>query len=159
MMNIDLMLKSGAWDKEEIYHLAAQILQTLPPSLFASYVMQDIELSLVLMDDADIQALNLSYRGKDAPTNVLSFPTDHAQGLLGDIVLAYSLIKQQACDRSIIFKDHVSHLIIHGVLHLLGYDHQTDKQAKIMEAIEIEALAKLGIANPYILRDNMKLRD
>ena len=110
------------------------------------------EVSLVLTDDAAIRRLNRDYRGKDAATNVLSFPTIEAPGLLGDIVLARETIMREAADKGASFKSHVTHLIIHGLLHLLGHDHQTEAEAAVMEAIEIAALAKLGIANPYVLK-------
>ena len=110
------------------------------------------EVSLLLTDDASIRRLNHDYRNKDKPTNVLSFPTIEAPGLLGDIILARETITREASDKGVSFKDHFTHLIIHGLLHLLGHDHQTDEQAAVMEAIEIGALEKLGIANPYILK-------
>ena len=110
------------------------------------------EISLVLTNDASIRRLNRDYRGKDKPTNVLSFPTIEAPGLLGDIVLARETILREAEDKGVSFKHHFTHLIIHGLLHLLGHDHQTEAEAEKMEAIEIAALAKLGIANPYVLK-------
>lgn len=111
----------------------------------------DGELSIACVDDDAIHTLNKTYRGKDKPTNVLSFPSDPP--LLGDIVLAYGVIKQESDTRRIAFEDHVTHLIIHGFLHLLGYDHQNDEDAAGMEHLEIEALKKLGIDNPYEIHD------
>jgi len=109
------------------------------------------ELSVVLTDDTQIQALNRAYRGKDKPTNVLSFPQSGA--LLGDVILAYETVMREASDKHVSFEDHMSHLVMHGWLHLQGFDHQTDKTAEEMEAIEITALAKLGIDNPYQVSD------
>lgn len=109
------------------------------------------EISLLLTSDVTIQKLNREYRGKDSPTNVLSFPVVNAPGLLGDIVLARETIMKEAQESGKALTDHVTHLIIHGVLHLLGYDHIVDAEAEIMEEIEVKALEKLGIANPYIL--------
>ncbi len=112
------------------------------------------ELSVVLADDATLQRLNFSYRGKDQPTNVLSFPNGggdpavHAV-LLGDVVLALETVDREAGEQSTAIADHVSHLVVHGVLHLLGHDHETGKQATAMEGLESNILAGLGIANPY----------
>jgi len=109
------------------------------------------ELSIALVSDMDIQTLNREYRHKDKPTNVLSFPQDGL--LLGDIVLALETITREATEKSISFEHHVTHLIIHGFLHLQGYDHQTETDSAEMEALEIAALAALNIDNPYEIRD------
>lgn len=110
------------------------------------------ELSLVLSNDAQVQILNRDYRNKDKPTNVLSFPQTGL--LLGDIVLARETILREAEAKKITFEAHVTHLIIHGWLHLQGFDHQTEETATEMEAIEIAALATLGIDNPYQVSDD-----
>ena len=110
------------------------------------------ELSLVLSDDAQIRALNRDYRNKDKATNVLSFP--QMGRLLGDIVLARETVEREAREKNISFEAHLTHLIIHGWLHLQGIDHETDASAEDMEAIEIAALAKLGIDNPYQVSDD-----
>jgi probable rRNA maturation factor len=110
------------------------------------------ELSLVLSDNAQVQVLNRDYRGKDAPTNVLSFP--QTGPLLGDIVLARETVAREALEKGVSFEAHAVHLIIHGWLHLQGFDHQTDETAATMEAIEIAALARLGIDNPYQVSDD-----
>ena len=107
------------------------------------------ELSVALSNDAQVQTLNRDYRNKDKPTNVLSFPIAAPASLLGDIVLAYETVKREAEEKEIPFDDHLTHLLIHGFLHLQGYDHQTDEDAKTMEALEIRALAGLNIDNPY----------
>ena len=111
------------------------------------------ELSIALVSDRDIQVLNRDYRRKDKPTNVLSFPDDGPAPLLGDIVLALETITREAKEKSISLEHHVTHLIIHGFLHLQGYDHQTDETAAEMEALEIAALATLNIDNPYEIQD------
>ncbi len=111
------------------------------------------ELSLALVSDAEIQTLNRDFRDKDKPTNVLSFPDDGPAPLLGDIVLALETISREAAEKSVPFVHHVTHLIIHGFLHLQGYDHETDETASEMEALEISALAALNIDNPYEIHD------
>jgi len=116
------------------------------------------ELSIQLSDDAEIRTLNRDYRGKDKPTNVLSFPAgdEGAAGrarLLGDIVLAQETIEREATAQEKPLADHLSHLTIHGVLHLLGHDHETETQATAMEALETEILLGLGIADPYAVTD------
>ena len=111
------------------------------------------ELSVVFSNDEQIQVLNKDYRGKDKPTNVLSFPQDGGEvpGLLvlGDIILAYETIAREAEEQEKDFFDHLTHLIVHGVLHLLGYDHENDQEAEEMEALEVEILRILEVKNPY----------
>lgn len=116
------------------------------------------EVSVKFSDDAEVRALNASYRGKDKPTNVLSFPMMSADelasppvqgGLLGDIVLAAETCAREAAAKGIGVADHASHLIVHGTLHLLGHDHDEDAQAETMEGIERMALDRIGIADPY----------
>jgi len=125
-----------------------------------------VEISVRLTTDEEVQTLNRQYRGKDKPTNVLSFPmvqqdllatvsqnSDDGELLLGDIVLAHGVCAAEAVERGIPVGDHVTHLIVHGTLHLLGYDHMTDEDGDAMEAIERDALATLGIADPYAIRE------
>jgi len=113
------------------------------------------ELSLAFVNNARIQTLNRDYRKKDKPTNVLSFPTamptniDNALTLMGDIVFARETILREASEKFIAVENHLSHLIVHGLLHLQGYDHETDVEAEEMEALEISVLKTLGIDNPY----------
>ena len=115
------------------------------------------ELSLVLVDDAFIQDLNARYRGQDKATNVLSFGDLEARPdgpgatpwLMGDVVLARETIQREADDQAKSLDHHLSHLVVHGVLHLLGYDHETDPDARVMERLEVAALAELGVADPY----------
>lgn len=103
---------------------------------------------IALSNDANVKALNATYRGKNYPTNVLSFPSS-VQGTLGDIVLAAETVLREAREQEISPQHHLQHLIIHGILHLLGYDHETADQAEIMESLEIRILSQLGISNPY----------
>ncbi len=121
-----------------------------------------VEVSIVLADNAEIADLNLRFRRREGATNVLSFPAlpsgDGALEpaarpgpplLLGDVVLAYETIADEANDQDKTLADHVAHLVIHGILHLLGYDHLDDAEAQIMEPLEIRALDALGVADPY----------
>lgn len=124
-----------------------------------------IEISLRLTSDAEVRALNWQYRRQDKPTNVLSFPmvqpdlietlanTDDGEVLLGDIVLAFETCEREAKERSVSLEDHATHLIVHGVLHLLGYDHMNDAEAEAMEAIEHGVMAALGLHDPYPIED------
>ncbi len=126
-----------------------------------------VEVSLRLTSDEAVQALNRQYRGKDKPTNVLSFPmvqpdlletiaenSDDGEVLLGDVVLAHGVCAAEGADKGVPIEEHATHLVVHGVLHLLGYDHvQGDGQADAMEDVERAALATLGIADPYSGRD------
>ncbi|MEE9272788.1 MAG: rRNA maturation RNase YbeY [Robiginitomaculum sp.] len=110
------------------------------------------EISIALLSDKDVQSLNEKYRNKNKPTNVLSFPGTTMDGftpLLGDIVLGYTTVSAEAKARRIPLRDHVTHLLIHGFYHLQGYNHESNVEAKIMEALEIKALNALGISNPY----------
>jgi probable rRNA maturation factor len=124
----------------------------------------EAELAVMLTDDAGIRTLNSNWRGIDKPTNVLSFPAlqpsagggpDDAPRMLGDIAIAYETTRREADDEQKPFDHHLSHLAIHGFLHLMGYDHETDDDAEAMEGLEQEILAQLGIPDPYADRDRM----
>lgn len=127
------------------------------------------EVAVKLTSDAEVHDLNRAYRDKDKPTNVLSFPmvqpdllqatanTDDGEILLGDIVLAEGVCAHEAAEKGISIADHAAHLIIHGTFHLLGYDHMDDNEAEAMEALEVAALASLGLSDPY--GDRMILGD
>jgi probable rRNA maturation factor len=108
------------------------------------------EISIVFTDDAKIRRLNAHYRGKDSPTNVLSFPQMQPEsGLLGDVVLAAETVAREAALAGKPLEDHIAHLIIHGFLHVLGYDHEAEDEAEIMEQLERDALQRIGIPDPY----------
>jgi probable rRNA maturation factor len=122
----------------------------------------EAELAVMLTDDAGIRTLNSNWRGNDKPTNVLSFPAlqpagagrpDDVPRMLGDIAIAYETTRKEADDEQIPFDHHLSHLAVHGFLHLIGYDHEKDGDAEAMETLEQEILAQLGIPNPYTDRD------
>ena len=110
----------------------------------------DAELAIMLTDDAGIRTLNQNWRGIDKPTNVLSFPAGaHGSGHLGDIALAFGVCDEEARAQGKPLANHLRHLVIHGVLHLLGYDHQRDDEAARMESIERDLLASMNIPDPY----------
>ena len=104
--------------------------------------------TILLADDKKLRALNHDFRGKDKPTNVLSFPGP--DGYAGDIAIAYGVTRKEAEEAGKSFADHATHLVVHGVLHLAGYDHERPKDAKVMEPLEVKILKRLGIADPYI---------
>ena len=147
------------WDARAADAVAAALALTPYASLADAAPL--VEVSVRLTDDAEVHALNRDFRGKDKPTNVLSFPqvqddlvdtlanSDDGEILLGDIVLARETCAREAAEKGISLTDHATHLIVHGTLHLVGYDHMDDASAAAMEALEVKALASLGLANPY----------
>jgi probable rRNA maturation factor len=124
----------------------------------------DAELAVMLTDDAGIRTLNSNWRSIDKPTNVLSFPalqppggqeSDDAPRMLGDIAIAYETTRREADEEQKPFSHHLSHLAVHGFLHLVGYDHEKDGEAEVMESLERDILARLGIPDPYADRDRI----
>ena len=122
----------------------------------------EAELAVMLTDDLGIRTLNSNWRGIDKPTNVLSFPAlqprgerhvDDAPRMLGDIAIAYETTRREADEEQKPFDHHLSHLAVHGFLHLIGHDHEKDQEAETMEALEREILSRLGIPDPYAERD------
>lgn len=114
----------------------------------------DVELTIRFVDAEEIQALNSDYRSKDKPTNVLSFPAnyeipDSSVYFMGDLVICLTVVEAEAIEQGKTFDNHLTHMVTHGVLHLLGYDHIIEEEAEEMESLEIEILEKLNIANPY----------
>ena len=159
-MQLDIAIEAD-WpsppDWEDLAEHAASALAGVAPEL----ANPRLAASLLFADDAEVHALNREWRGKDKPTNVLSFPMLEREDLLalapagppellGDIALALETCAREAADKGISLEHHAVHLIVHGLLHLAGYDHETSPEdARAMEQLEIKALAQLGIADPY----------
>jgi probable rRNA maturation factor len=153
MIGIDVTVERGGWasldNLDDLARRAAEAAFAVVPE-----APERAEISLLLTDDAGMRALNRTWRGLDKPTNVLSFPASalpspDGVSQLGDIVLAFDTAAREADDENKLLTDHVLHLLVHAVLHLLGHDHEAEEQAAVMEALEVEALARLGVANPY----------
>lgn len=142
----DISVECPLWDeagvRRRLEQALAATLEVLNPEL-----PREAELSVLLSDNERVRVLNRGYRGKDTPTNILSFPAKPP--FLGDLVLAYETCawEAQALDKP--FNDHVTHLLVHGLLHLFGYTHDEETEAELMERHEVEILARLGLANPY----------
>jgi len=153
VIELDIMIEAGDWDRLADAEALAQ--KAAEAALAVTYEAKgEYEASVMLTDDAHIQALNRTWRAKDKPTNVLSFPAPEQPGTagsryLGDIALAYETLVRESEEESKELAHHFAHLIVHGVLHLLGYDHEGEAEAEIMEGLEVKALATLGIADPY----------
>jgi len=150
---IDVVLASALWAREPA---AEEIVRrAIGAAAAAADAPASVALSVMLADDSAVRALNARWRGKDEPTNVLSFPAaaSAGSGMLGDIAIAYETTAREAADQNKSFKHHLVHLAVHGYLHLLGYDHANDREAKKMERLEAEILARLGVPDPYVTRD------
>jgi probable rRNA maturation factor len=149
---------SSSWEKLARNAAEAAIAESAFPQLAASE--RPVEISVRLGSDEEVRVLNAEWRGKDRPTNVLSFPMAKSADfeganlagpelLLGDIILARGVCEAEATDKGLTVEQHATHLLVHGTLHLLGYDHHDEDEAADMEAREVRALGRLGIANPY----------
>jgi probable rRNA maturation factor len=168
---VDCSVKAESW-KASLPRARAIATKTMAAALTAAGIetsnkgVRDLEISLVLADDAFVRELNRDYRGKDQPTNVLSFPSlegadlerlwkqpsrRNAQEeiLLGDLVLAFETVEREALEAEKLLKDHFCHLVVHGLLHLIGYDHVVEAEAEKMEALETAILSGIGIKDPY----------
>lgn len=152
--SLDIRTQSRRW--REVADLRPRIAAAVEAALALARVetLPGAELSLLLTDDKRIRIVNRDWRGFDKATNVLSFPAAPAERIasspvIGDIVLAFETVAREAEAEEKSFGDHLSHLVIHGLLHLVGEDHETEDQAERMEALETAALARLGIADPY----------
>lgn len=151
------------WEEDNVQALFIKALETLEAYLIEKSVPfpKKATLSVLLSDDNEIQRLNFEFRGKNSPTNVLSFPEhfpdeytnaclNDEEVFLGDLAFSYTTIKNEALQCKKLFDHHLIHLFIHGTLHLLGFNHIIDEEANIMEAHEINVLKALNIKNPYI---------
>ena len=162
-MMLDVAIEADAeWDSSTDWAALARkaaesaIAESAFPQLATG--SRPVEISVRLTSDDEVRALNEQWRGKDRPTNVLSFPMaepaelqsdDDRELMLGDVVLAHGICTAEAAAKAIPVEEHAAHLLVHGTLHLLGDDHQDDESAAAMEAREVRALVRLGIANPY----------
>jgi len=148
-IDIDIDIRDTRWDAVD--DIAALAHTAIMAARVEYHIRPFTEISLLFTDNAQIKDLNRTYRKQDKPTNVLSFPTDASLGvpILGDVVLAFETVALEAQQSGIELDDHITHLLIHGYLHLQGLDHETDADAEVMETHEIKALAGLGITNPY----------
>lgn len=146
---ISTQLHDTAW-KQELPNYRAVIGKAVRATLHAEGV-REASLSVALMEDEAVRELNAQFRGKDTPTNVLSFP-DGEEGNLGDIALAFGVVKREAMEQKKPFSNHLSHMVVHATLHLLGYDHIEEDEAEAMETKEIAILSRIGIENPYVTR-------
>ena len=157
-LTVDVTVSAAAWcrllpDAEAVVRAAAEAAWRAPGTGEGS----GDEVSILLADDETVRALNRRHRGIDRPTNVLSFPIGTAPGgeprMLGDVALAAGVVLREAEEQGKSVPAHVTHLVVHGVLHLLGYDHEAGPDAETMEALEVQTLAGLGIPNPYDCRE------
>lgn len=145
---IEVLVQAKGWRAAE--PKAASLVRKTATATLTHEGRRDAHLTVLLADDAELQALNLRFRGKDAPTNVLSFPASGGEAdALGDIALALGVCVSEAAEQGKPLAHHLQHLTAHGVLHLLGYDHELETEAEAMEAKEREVLAGLGIPDPY----------
>jgi probable rRNA maturation factor len=149
---IEILIDDDAWPdalpevSKLAFEAADSALSFLPPEMG-----EDLGLVVFLTDDETVRDLNERFRGRDAPTNVLSFPSppENPEGQVGDIALAFGVCQREAVQQGKPLAAHLQHLVVHGVLHLVGYDHETDEEAEKMEGLERIILAGLGVADPY----------
>lgn len=160
VLDIQISIEEGGWPPEgELQSLSARILEAAAAFLAREegqpFPAEPPELSLVFTDDASIREINAEWRGQDKPTNVLSFPAfpvtpGRMPGpMLGDIVVAFETLRREAAEMGKPFEEHLTHLLVHGFLHLFGYDHIEDDEAEKMEGLETRILARLGLSDPY----------
>ena len=151
---VEATVEAGDWGEEARWRPLVERVAAAIAARPELIVPDDAELSLLLTDDAHIRVLNRQWRDQDKPTNVLSFPSadeddDEPGPLIGDVIVAHETTAREAEEEGKSFEDHFTHLLVHGLLHLFGYDHIEDDEAEEMEAFETEILAGLGVADPY----------
>jgi len=144
---IDIVIESPLWSSQP--DSAAVLRRAIGAAAELTDATRPRELAVLLCDDAAMRELNGRWRGHLEPTNVLSFPAAAGSQTLGDIAIAYETTAREAEAEGKFFSDHLAHLAVHGFLHLLGYDHQSDAEAVAMERLEVAVLARLGVADPY----------
>ena len=152
---VDIQVASKLWNGQP---LAEQAVRDAIAAAAAALPKTSGEVSVVLTDDAAIRALNRDWRGIDKSTNVLSFPASKTKAgdgnaMLGDIVIAYETLDRECAEENRLFLHHLSHLTVHGFLHLIGYDHQNDAEADKMEGLETKIMASLKMPDPYLTRN------
>lgn len=150
VFEVDVVEDDGDWSavpdaQSLIDHAAAAVADAMAGKASSGSI------AVALSSDANVEVLNGQFRGKSKPTNVLSFPAGEGcpDGFIGDVILASETVRREAGEQQVPLEHHVQHLVVHGILHLLGYDHVSAADAERMEALEISILSKLGIANPY----------
>ena len=152
--HIDIQVQSRLWNAQP---LAEQTIREAISAAAGALSIEGGEVSILLTDDSEIARLNRDWRGIDKPTNVLSFPASRVgQGdkLLGEIVIAYETLERESTDESRDFLHHLAHLAVHGFLHLIGFDHETDAQADEMEGLESRIMMRLNMPDPYVARES-----
>ncbi len=146
IVTVEVVVEADAWS----LHQGAEDMVRRAIAKAATFAAGHGEVAVLLTDDASIRSMNATWRGIDKPTNVLSFPSGESSGPhLGDIAIACETVEREAASENKTFLDHLAHLSIHGYLHLIGFDHETDREAERMEHLETRILADLGIADPY----------
>ena len=159
-MSVDLVIEDPRWQSAELDRLAEQAAH----AVYDDLDLQGFEVAILACNDDRIAALNADFRGKPRPTNVLSWPSverasqsaggvpaapDPVDPELGDIAISFDTCSAEAAASGVSLGDHATHLVVHGILHLLGYDHERDADATLMEGIETRILGKMGISDPY----------
>lgn len=163
-LDIQIAVEADGWPEEvELETVSSHVLEAAANFLKAEekqpFPAMPPEVSLVFSDDAQVRAINAEWRGQDKPTNVLSFPAfplvpgGKPGPMLGDIIIARETVEREAADLDKSFNDHLTHLMVHGFLHLFGYDHMDSEEAERMESIETRILASLGLSDPYAGQD------
>lgn len=149
-IDVDLVIEGGDWpdpdDLETLIQVAASEV-----AAERRFELGKASVAVALANDGQVTILNGQFRGKTKATNVLSFPSGAGSqaGFLGDIVLAFETVAREAIEQDVSLEHHVQHLVVHGILHLLGLDHETSGDAELMEVLEIQILSRIGVANPY----------